>query len=274
MNQVTIHVGDNRKVLSEFPDDHFDCVVTSPPYWGLRDYEHEGQIGREQTLAEFVDVLVNVFVGVRRVLKPTGTCWLNMGDSFNGSGGAGGDYNAGGSKEGQPKYKGRNDATLKPKDLCLSPYRVVLALQEAGWWVRSQIVWNKTVARFEGPKDRPVMAWEPIFLLTKSAKYYYTDPSIAIDDVRRDTWTLAPSTYRGAHFATYPEGLPLRCIALGCPVGGLVLDPFFGAGTTGLAAMKTGRDCVGIEVNPEYAEQSRIRLARETGLFATVGIKS
>jgi len=174
----TILNGHALEVMKTLPDASVHCVVTSPPYFGLRDYGATGQIGLEKTPAEYVASLVAVFEEVRRVLRHDGTLWLNLGDSYNGSGGAGGDYGAGGLKEGQPKYAGRNLKTLKPKDLLGIPWRVAFALQDAGWYLRSDIIWAKANTMPESVKDRPTRAHEFIFLLTKEAKYFYDHEAI------------------------------------------------------------------------------------------------
>jgi DNA modification methylase len=172
-----------------YADGIAQTCVTSPPYYGLRDYGTAGQIGLEQTPAEYVAKLVEVFREVRRVLRDDGTVWLNLGDSYNGSGGAGGDYRPGGLKEGQPKYPGRRIDVLKPKDLIGIPWRVALALQADGWYLRSDIIWHKPNPMPESVTDRPTKSHEYLFLLSKSERYYYDseaikEPSIT-DDMRR-----------------------------------------------------------------------------------------
>lgn len=164
--------------LAKIPDNSIDCCVTSPPYYGLRDYGTDEQIGLEETPEKFVQTLVKVFEEVRRVLKPEGTLWLNLGDSYNGSGGAGGDYAKGGLKEGQPKYSGRNIKTMKPKDLIGIPWMVAFALRSAGWYLRQDIIWHKPNPMPESVTDRCTKAHEYIFLLSKSAKYYYDHVAI------------------------------------------------------------------------------------------------
>ena len=164
--------------MKDLPDRSIQCVVTSPPYWGLRDYGSDGQLGLESTPEEYVENMVKVFREVKRVLKHDGTVWLNLGDSYNGSGGAGGDYNKGGLKDGQPKYKGRNISSLKPKDLVGIPWRIAFALQADGWWLRQDIVWHKPNPMPESVTDRCTKAHEYIFLLSKSAKYFYDADAI------------------------------------------------------------------------------------------------
>ena len=169
---------DCLKGLKQLPDNSINCCVTSPPYWGLRDYGVEGQLGLEPTPEEYVAKMVEVFREVKRVLRDDGTLWLNLGDCYNGSGGAGGDYNKGGLKEGQPKYPGRKVATLKPKDLVGIPWMVAFALRADGWYLRQDIIWHKPNCMPESVKDRCTKAHEYIFLLSKSKKYYYDNEAI------------------------------------------------------------------------------------------------
>ncbi len=302
-----IYQGDALKVLKTFPVESIHCCVTSPPYWGLRDYGIEGQLGLESTPEEYVTKMVEVFREVKRVLRDDGTLWLNLGDSYNGSGGAGGDYSKGGLKEGQPKYPGRKVATLKPKDLVGIPWRVAFALQADGWYLRQDIIWYKPNPMPESVKDRCTKAHEYIFLLSKSQKYYYDAEAIkepiAASTVeraksknnastrkdkgaaqwksgltpeqqdkwysnidkntvrnKRSVWTVATKPFKEAHFAVYPPDLIEPCILAGCPVGGTVLDPFAGSGTTLLVATQHHRKSIGIELNPEYVEIAKRRL--------------
>lgn len=302
-----IKQGDAIEVLKTMPEQSVHCCVTSPPYFGLRDYGVEGQIGLERTPEEYVDKLVQVFREVRRVLRDDGTLWLNLGDSYNGSGGAGGDYNPGGLKEGQPKYPGRKVPGLKPKDLIGTPWMVALALRNDGWYLRCDIVWHKPNAMPESVKDRPTKAHEYIFLLSKSQKYYYDAEAIkepiAASTVeraksknnastrkdkgaaqwqsgltpeqqdkwysnidkntvrnKRSVWTVTTKPFKGVHFAVFPPDLIEPCILAGCPVGGTVLDPFAGSGTTLLVATQHHRKSIGIELNPEYVEIAKRRL--------------
>ena len=298
-----IKQGDALNVLKTMPEQSVHCCVTSPPYFGLRDYGVEGQIGLERTPEEYVDKLVQVFREVRRVLRDDGTLWLNLGDSYNGSGGAGGDYNPGGLKEGQPKYPGRKVPGLKPKDLIGTPWMVALALRNDGWYLRCDIIWEKVNCLPESATDRPTRAHEYIFLLSKSPKYYYDHEAIkepvtskqspqAVSFKRkgskreqpipgqaygtyrpnrkdtplrptrnkRSVWTVPTQPFPEAHFAVYPPALITPCILAGCPVGGTVLDPFAGSGTTLLVATQHHRKSIGIELNPEYIEIAKRRL--------------
>jgi DNA modification methylase len=350
---VRILIGDVRDMLANLPAESVDCVVTSPPYWGLRDYGVEGQIGLERTLGEHLDVMVAVFDQVRRVMKPEATLWLNYGDTYatkpNGRSAAatkaaGNDnrtfrdkpmhttgpiYGARpGSQEplnGTGRRGGGNnwDSTLKPKDLCMIPNRLAIALQEAGWWVRSEIIWGKPNPMPDSSgRYRPSTAHEKIFMLAKSARSYYDAAAVAVPaacanrpgawvDAREkqrghsrrhegfngryaqriateghpetrflrnyepapvQVWEMASAPFREAHFATFPPELAERCIKAGSPVGGVVLDPFGGAGTTGLVADRLQRDAILIELNPEYAELARRRIAGDAGLLADVEV--
>lgn len=266
---LQIHIGDCRQVLAGMTGESVNCCVTSPPYWGLRDYGHSGQLGAEATHQDYVANMVDVFREVRRVLKPDGVLWLNLGDTY-----------ATGAQPG-----------LKPKDMAGIPWRVALALQADGWWLRSDVIWQKTNPMPESVTDRPTRCHEYLFLLTKAESYYYNAAAIAepvtntnptgrgstlrVDKVPRDrkpngngsvdalkdattrnkrsVWTLATAAYKDAHFATFPPDLVRPCILSGCPTGGTVLDPFAGSGTTGMVALEEGRRAILIELNPEYA---------------------
>lgn len=178
MTDYKLICGDVLETLKRGQSESIQCVVTSPPYFRLRNYDVEGQIGLEETPEEYVEKLVEVFREVRRVLRDDGTLWLNLGDSYNGSGGAGGDYNAGGLKEGQPKYKGSNVANIKPKDLIGIPWMCAFALRADGWYLRSDIIWGKSNPMPESVKDRPTRSHEHIFLLSKNKKYFYDSEAI------------------------------------------------------------------------------------------------
>jgi DNA modification methylase len=242
----------------------------------------DGAIGLEPTLAEHIFGLVDVFREVRRVLRPDGTCWLNYGDS----------YNAGTTALRKPTHTGKhgywknprinqriNLASLKPKDLCMIPSRLAIALQEDGWWVRSEIIWHKLNPMPESVTDRPTSSHEKVFLLTKSARYFY-DAEAVKEEVTggahmrnlRNVWTVATEPFSEAHFATFPTALVEPCIKAGCPLGGTVLDPFAGAGTVGLVADRLERTAILIELNPEYARMTQERINKDAGLFASIHI--
>lgn len=317
---VTLLVGDVMAQLRALPSNSVDCVVTSPPYWGVRDYGFPGQIGLEASVEEHIAVLVAVFEEVRRVLKPTGTLWLNYGDCYASA--------PNGRAAAVVKTLGADDRTyrdkpistvggiFKEKDLLLLPHRIAIALHAAGWYVRNDAVWFKPNAMPSSVKDRLAVKKEYVFLLTKSKRYHFDaeaikEPAIGAakgdnpassrynfarksakwaevpgqspqfrEDRRAtartsplklkgDVWRVAIRGYKGAHFATFPPALVEPCILAGCPVGGVVLDPFFGAGTTGLVAARLGRNAIGIEGKAEYADQARDRL-EAAGIVVTV----
>ncbi|MDZ4250934.1 MAG: site-specific DNA-methyltransferase [Candidatus Nanopelagicales bacterium] len=373
-----IRQGDVLERLREMPADSVHCVVTSPPYFGQRDYGIERQIGLERTLTEYVAKMVAVFEEVRRVLRPDGTCWVNLGDGYGPMEKL---RRAGQSTSRMPS------AGLKPKDLMMTPARVAMALQEAGWWLRSEITWCKPAPMPESVSDRPTSATEKIYLLTKQAKYFYdidaervgfadqespfkgstfTDGKTGVNGQGRvsmlprkqdghgrrhegfndrwdeaeakgqlpagrnlwNYWLIGTEPFAEAHFATFPSELPRRCISLGTsakgvcaacgaparrlvergettgrttlnglgngelanglrfgdghvatlgwqlscghwaePVPALVLDPFSGSGTTGLAALRLDRSYIGIELNPDYVAMSKRRILQDKETF-------
>lgn len=335
-----VHIGDALTVLRTLPAESVHCCVTSPPYWGLRDYGVAGQLGLEPTLAEYLQGLVAVFEEVRRVLRPDGTCWVNMGDSYASSSLSNrGRGKATPRRNGHGKLQSTREASnpcrlpppagMKPKDMLGQPWRLAFALQDAGWYLRSEIIWHKPSPMPEAVRDRPTRSHEQLFLLTKRARYFYDAAAImepvagtanprraAFDAMRamnrrrstkadptqsaaplppkeagrgeqrlrqslamgrgagwreapgmlverrncRSVWRIASAPFKGAHFATYPPALVRPCILAGCPLGGTVLDPFTGSGTTGVVAVQHGRHFVGIELNPEYAEMARRRI--------------
>lgn len=340
---ISLYLGDCLDVLDRMPAESVQCCVTSPPYWGLRDYgtatweggdegcdhiqrtnKHSGaaarhcheetkfqfsnscgkcgarridsQLGLEPTPDEFVANLVEVFRKVKRVLRGDGTVWLNLGDSYVG--------NSPGSRDlvRWPKQS-RNDhqrkvsnvgSGLKPKDLCGIPWRVAFALQEDGWWLRQDIVWSKPNPMPESCTDRCTKSHEYIFLLSKSARYYFDheaikepaayagqmrggstnryeqneagmDCRVYDDRNKRSVWTVNTQSFKGAHFATFPEKLIEPCILAGCPEGGTVLDPFAGSGTVGVVCVKHGRQAALIELSPDYAAMAEKRLKAAIG---------
>ena len=293
---ICIFQGDCRSILAVLPPNSVNCVVTSPPYFGLRDYGVAGQIGLEASLDAYVAELVAVFREVRRVLRPDGTLWLNLGDSYT-SGGRSTRAHDDKSRAREMAFRADTAAGLKPKDLMMVPHRVAIALQADGWWVRQDIVWHKPNPMPESVTDRCTKAHEYLFLLTKSERYFFDAEAIREEQVKgaagsefhtgktgehqlgrasraervdgaapgrnkRSVWTIAPKPFKEAHFATFPPALVEPCILAGCPVGGVVLDPFSGAGTTALVAKRLGRSAIGIELNPDYVEMSRLRIAR------------
>lgn len=252
----TIFEGDALAVLKRLPARSVQCVVTSPPYWGLRDYGIDGQIGLEKTLPEFIGGLADVFDEVRRVLKDDGTLWLNIGDGYT-SGNRG--WRAPDKKNPARAMSVRPDTPegLKSKDLMGVPWRLAFALQDRGWYLRTDIIWNKPNAMPESVKDRPTRSHEYLFMMTKSEKYYYDVESVKESTGtstrnRRSVWDVNTQAFPKAHFATFPTELVRPCVLAGSKPGDLVLDPFFGSGTVGVVCQDTGRDYVGIELNSEY----------------------
>jgi len=267
---IKILNGDCRDVLKTLPDQSVHTCVTSPPYFGLRDYGHTGQMGLEPTPDEFVSELVNVFREVRRVLRDDGTLWLNLGDSYASyrDGKANPDTTRGLS-EGTlvPKGSAKNrmsstfvGTSIKHKDLIGIPWRVAFALQADGWYLRQDIIWHKPNPMPESVTDRCTKAHEYIFLLSKSPMRN-----------RRSVWTVTTKPFKGAHFATFLQDLIEPCILAGCPEGGTVLDPFGGAGTTGLVAKRNNRNAILIELNEEYVNLSIDRIGLDATPLPTNG---
>jgi DNA modification methylase len=336
---VQILTGDCRELLRALPAESVQCCVTSPPYWGLRDYGVDGQLGMEGSYQEHLAVMVEVFREVRRVLTKDGTCWVNYGDTYASS--------VNGRSAADVKALGNDDRTfrdkpfstvqgvLKAKDLCGIPWRVAFALQDDGWYLRQDIIWHKPNPMPESIRDRCTKAHEYIFLLSKSPRYYFDAKAISepvaestvarlsqpnlenqtgsarvpgktngnmkavaprfggtkygdsdapenrtksgnaydIADGtrnRRSVWTIATQPFSEAHFATFPPELPELCIKAGTKPGDTVLDPFGGAGTTGLVADRLGRNAILCELNPAYAEMARQRITRDAPLLAVV----
>jgi DNA modification methylase len=304
----SITAGDARTVLAGWPAGAVQCVCTSPPYLNLRDYGVAGQIGMESSIAEYVAALVDVFRAVRRVLRPDGTCWINLGDSYSNAGRAG----SRGTKRGAGKPGWTDGGALGDKQLLLIPARVALALQADGWYLRSAIVWNKPNAMPESVKDRPTKSYEMVYLFSKQGRYYYDAEAIAeppsptshgsrkifrgggaytggnsynnhavkpnlvpgngpADEVTsrnaRDVWTIATEAFPDAHFATFPTELARRCILAGSRPGDVVADPFTGAGTVGVVALRHGRAFWGAELNPSYVEMASDRIVGDSPLF-------
>lgn len=344
---VRVLNGDCREVLRELPDASVQCCVTSPPYFGLRDYGADGQLGLEETPDAFVQNIVGVFREVRRVLAGDGTLWLNLGDSYANDGKWGGSSGGKHVRElqgaGGPG-RGKKTTGLKPKDLIGIPWRVAFALQADGWWLRQDIIWSKPNPMPESVQDRCTKAHEYIFMFSKAPRYHYDaaairnppsaallqqvrdgydgsdtkdyahgaaqsasdtkkrivagarkkldkqrghgrrhdgfndrwdamsrEEQLALGSNKRSVWEVATKPFSGAHFATFPPDLIEPCILAGCPTDGTVLDPFGGAGTTGLVADRLGRNAILIELNPEYAQMARSRIVSEAPLFAEVG---
>ena len=301
-------LGDCVESMRKLPDDSVHACVTSPPYFGLRDYGVPGQIGLEDTPEAFVVRLVEAFREVRRVLRGDGTLWLNLGDS----------YAKGGRSTRAPDKKVREAREMsfrpadgaKPKDLLGIPWRVAFALQSDGWYLRQDIIWHKPNPMPESVTDRCTKAHEYVFLLSKSARYFFDAEAIKepVSDNpvtrarnkradkgivgptglhgtifgqsgvggwlrdgihlrnRRSVWTVTTKPFKGAHFATFPPDLIEPCILAGCPVGGTVLDPFGGCGTTAGVALKHGRRAVLCELNPDYGKLMSERIESISGM--------
>ena len=259
---VTLCVSDALAALGQLPDGCVQTTVTSPPYWALRDYGIEGQIGLEAEVQEYIASLVRVFEEVRRVTADNGTLWLNIGDS----------YTSGGRKWRAPDKKNQARAMsvrpdtpegLKSKELIGVPWRLAFALQASGWYLRSDVVWEKPNAMPESVKDRPTVSHEYVFMFAKSERYLYNQADLKGPGGRnlRTVWAINTKPCPDAHFATFPEALVEPCIRLGSRVGDLVLDPFAGAGTTGMSAVRHGRRFLGVELNPTYADIAERRIA-------------
>lgn len=265
----TIIVGDARRVLAEFPDEYFQCAVTSPPYWGLRDYGIDGQIGAELNVDDYIADLVSLFHEVRRTLRNDGTLWLNIGDSYTSGGRTWRDTDAKNKGRGM-NYRAPTPDGLKPKDLIGVPWKLAFALQADGWYLRTDIVWNKPNCQPESVKDRPTRSHELVFLLSKSEKYFYDweavkEPAITGQNKtknRRTVWNIKTEPYPGSHFAVFPRELAKICVQAGSKQDDKVLDPFFGSGTMGVVCNELERDCVGIELKAEYAELARDRILK------------
>lgn len=246
-------VGDAAQTLALLPDGVVQTVVTSPPYWSLRDYSAEGQIGLSEPLPLFIKSLVAIFDEVWRVLSDDGTVWVNIGDSYT-SGNRG--WRAPDKKNPARAMSVRppNPEGTKDKDLIGVPWRFALAMQEAGWWVRSDIVWYKPNCQPESVRDRPTRSHEHIFLFSKADRYLYDVDAVRGPNGRRlrDMWDINTVGFPGAHFATFPPELVRRCVVLGSQEGHYVLDPFLGSGTTAAVARESGRRFVGCELNEAY----------------------
>ncbi len=265
---VQIVSGDVRKKLRDIPDGIFHACITSPPYWGMRDYGHENQIGAEETLAEYVSNLVSCFREVRRVLRDDGTFWLNIGNTYTSGGRAWRDKD-GKNKGRAMSYRPDTPSGLKPKDLIGVAWMVAMALQTDGWYLRSDIIWHKPNCQPESVKDRVTVSHEYLFMFSKCENYYFDQEAIKEDTAdgrsrknKRTVWSINTEPCKEAHFAVFPRALVRPCILAGTPEGGIVFDPFFGSGTAGVVAIETGRMCVGVEAKPEYVEIAKNRIRK------------
>ncbi|MBX7222499.1 MAG: site-specific DNA-methyltransferase [Blastocatellia bacterium] len=261
MNDLQILTGDSLKILPTLTAESVQCCVTSPPYWGLRDYDHPAQIGAESSPELYVENLVTIFREVRRVLSKDGTLWLNVGDGYarnGGTGNCGPNAIVGNTKKLIQKRNCKVPACwgLKDRDLMGLPWRVAFALQADGWILRSKITWIKKTAMPESVKNRPTSATEEVFLFAKSPAYFYDARAVREPSGAnlRNYWTLGPDPSGNGHPAAFPRELARRCILLGSREGDTVLDPFGGSGTTGLVAGELGRKAILIEINPAYSQ--------------------
>jgi len=264
-----IIVGDAFNVLKSYHPNTFRCCVTSPPYWGLRDYGVPTQIGSEIELSGYIKNLFKVFNEVHRVLTDDGTFWLNIGDSYT----SGNRLWRAHDKKNPARamsYRPPTPVGLKSKDLIGVPWRLAFALQEYGWYLRSDIIWHKPNCQPESVKDRPTRAHEYLFLFSKSEKYYYDYEAVKeISSLngkprnRRTVWSVKTEAFPGAHFATFPLALIEPAIKAGSEKGDRVLDPFFGSGTVGQACLNLGRNFTGVELNENYVSLAKKRLRLE-----------
>lgn len=275
LDDSLIMEGDALHALRLLPSKSIQCVVTSPPYWGLRDYGIDGQIGLEVTLPQFINHLVAIFNEIKRILRDDGTLWVNIGDGYT-SGNRG--YRASDKKNPARAMAVRPDTPegMKPKDLQGIPWRLAFALQDDGWYLRSDIVWHKPNAMPESVKDRPTRAHEYLFMLTKSERYFYDYEAVKEIGLngklrnRRSVWDVNTQPFAQAHFATFPPKLIEPCILASTRPGDYVLDPFFGSGTVGIVCAEHQRSYVGIELNPEYVTISAKRLNAAKGKIIKV----
>jgi len=264
----TVYCGDALDVLRTIPSESCRAAITSPPYWGLRDYKAGSQLGSEDDLAEYIDRLILILNEVKRVLTSDGSLWLNLGDCYT----SGGRTWRAPDKKNPARamsYRPPTPSGLKSKDLVGVPWRVALSLQPEGWYLRSEVIWHKPNAAPESVKDRPSRAHEHLFLLTKSERYLYNydavlEPSLnGTKRARRSVWSVNTEAFNGAHFATYPPSLIKPCVLASSNAGDTILDPFFGSGTTGLVAAENDRRFIGIEIVPEYIDLARARLGEK-----------
>ena len=259
--------GDSAEVVKTLPDNFYATCITSPPYWGLRDYGYQSQIGAELELDDYINNLVQIFRHVRQKLKEDGTLWLNVGDSYT----SGNRNTRAGDKKNPARimsYRPRTPKGLKPKDLIGLPWRLAFALQQDGWYLRSDIVWNKPNCQPESVKDRPTQSHEYVFLFSKNPKYFYDSESIREPANtkgnyrnRRTVWSINTEPFPEAHFATFPEELIKPMILATTHENDFVLDPFFGSGTVGVSCKKNNRNYHGIELKDDYIKIAEKRIS-------------
>jgi site-specific DNA-methyltransferase (cytosine-N4-specific) len=275
---VKIIVGDTREMLKDLPAERFQCCVTSPPYWGVRDYGVAGQIGAEPILTEYVAHLVSVFREVRRVLKKDGVFWLNIGNTYTSGGRTWRQEDSKNRGRGM-SYRPNTPEGLKKKDLIGVAWMVAMACQLDGWYLRNDVIWYKPNCQPESVKDRLTVAHEYLFMMTKSEKYYFNQDSIKEHTKdgnglknRRSVWSINTEPFPEAHFAVFPPALVRPCILAASKTHDLVLDPFFGSGTVGEVCTELGRLAVGIEMKSEYVQiaEQRLRKPRQEDFLQTV----
>lgn len=289
LGNAKVLLGDCIARLQGLPAKSVQMCVTSPPYFGLRDYGHAGQIGLEQRAPEYVRGLVEVFGCVRDVLADDGVLFVNIGDTYAGfkDGKFPPQSQSNGNQRGMPVSGAPHRCKrlleldgFKNKELMGIPWRFAFAMQDDGWYLRQEIIWAKPNYTPEKVRDRFVRSHEHIFLFTKRDKYYFDGDAVRVpagdglDKLRPDVWSVPVSTYKGAHFATFPPALIEPCILAGSRPGDMVLDPFNGSGTTGQVALQHGRQYLGIELNPEYVELTRTRLQPVVDALAAEAMQS
>ena len=301
-----IILSDCLEGIKRMPDSSVDCCISSPPYWGLRDYGVDGQVGNETDFKEFVSKLIELYSEIQRVLKPTGTCFVNLGDTYNGTKQGNTETNKN-PKLVTDSFKKEKVKTIQDKSLLMIPERFAIGMIDAGWILRNQIIWHKPNQMPSSATDRFTVDFEKIFFFVKQSTGYYFEQQLEPytkpldrwggDDLEangnstwdngtgqttyrnrnmrpnpdgknmRTVWSINTEPFPEAHFATYPEKLVKRMIEAGCPENGLVLDPFMGAGTTAVVAKKLNRNYTGFELNPKYKLIAENRLIKEVGLF-------
>jgi DNA modification methylase len=260
--------GSALDALSEIEDGSIDCVVTSPPYFWLRDYGVDGQIGLEDTIEEYVSAITEVMLEIKRVLKPEGVAFLNIGDTF---------YSGKGMSQGKDKKSkkrriglravdksGGMGIGLQRKSLIGIPWRVALRLATSGWVLRSSVIWHRLNRLPEFVRDRPGRSYEYIYILAKQRKYFFNKQALIDNKIEEDLWTIKaqPKRNNGLDTAPFPDELVKRCLEIGCPEKGVVLDPFMGSGTTVRVALNMGRSGIGIDLNNEFCAYA-VDLLRE-----------
>jgi site-specific DNA-methyltransferase (cytosine-N4-specific) len=256
-----IHIGDSRILLKQIPSESIQCIITSPPYWGLRDYGHQNQIGLESQLDEYLSELKTVFTELYRILKKNGIFWLVIGDGYT----SGNRKYRAYDKKNPARYLSKRPDTpkgLKDKDLLGIPWRIAFLLQDSGWYLRNDIVWHKPNAMPESVKDRSYRNHEYIFMLSKSDKYFFNLSALkdTSNKMLRSVWSIDNSSKSTIHSATFPKELVIHCINSSTQVFDKVLDPFCGIGTVGLACVETSRKFLGIELNKIYADEALYKI--------------